>query len=202
MSCERQTTKKYTSRPGPPRPAAECIGQVKRGNDERMYIARSYPSGAKRWVLEVKKSGAGQKRAAEAYAAAAKAHKKPAAVKPKYPFTHAVVDLTLVEEVPYGYHRKAFERYPTTKELKYFFEKQILGTLEYGYGVSATPLKFHEGKITMRFTKFPDNKKSQEDFFDSIKNIMNSLDDDSNRSIQDPKTGHWWMWYSHLEKTY
>jgi hypothetical protein len=33
-------------------------------------------------------------------------------------------------------------------------------------------------------------------------NIMNSLDDDSNRSIQDPKTGHWWMWYSHLEKTY
>jgi hypothetical protein len=206
MSCERQTTKKYTSRPGPPWPAAECIGQVKRGNDERMYIARSYPSGAKRWVLESigskgRSTGAGKKRAAAA-AKAAKGVTKAAEKICHVPFRYAVVAFTLVEETPDNYHRKPFERYPTVKELKYMFEKGVKGTLEYGYGVSATPIKFHDGKITMRFTKFPDDAATREDFFDSIKGIMNSIDDDSNLSIKDKKTGHWYNWYSHLEKTY
>jgi hypothetical protein len=193
MSCERQTTKKYTSRPGPPWPAAECIGQVKRGNDERMYIARSYPSGAKRWVLETSKAktGAGQQRAI----AAAKAAKE------KLPFTHAIVNFSLGEEVPDNYHRKGLDRTPTTKELKVFFERNVKGTLEYGFGASAIPIKFHDGKITMRII-FPEDKKAREEFIHGFRGIMSSFDDDSNMSIQDKKTGHWYQWYSRLEKTY
>jgi len=37
--CERQTSKKYTSRPSPPYPANECAGEVMNGNDGQMYIS-------------------------------------------------------------------------------------------------------------------------------------------------------------------
>lgn len=40
--CDRQTTKKYTTRPGPPYPANKCPpGAKRRGNDGFMYVARS-----------------------------------------------------------------------------------------------------------------------------------------------------------------
>jgi hypothetical protein len=37
MSCVKQDTKKYTERPSPPYPANECCGQVKVGNDGKLY---------------------------------------------------------------------------------------------------------------------------------------------------------------------
>jgi len=37
MSCVKQDTKKYTERPSPPFPANECCGEVKVGNDGKLY---------------------------------------------------------------------------------------------------------------------------------------------------------------------
>jgi len=49
--CERQTTKKYTTRPGPPFPANQCPpGCTRRGNDGHMYVTRSSGRpGVRRW---------------------------------------------------------------------------------------------------------------------------------------------------------
>ena len=46
MSCEKQTTKKYTSRKGPPYPATACCGEKMEGNDGNMY--ESVASGTNR----------------------------------------------------------------------------------------------------------------------------------------------------------
>ena len=35
--CDVQRASKYTERPSPPFPANQCCGEVKRGNDGRMY---------------------------------------------------------------------------------------------------------------------------------------------------------------------
>ena len=50
--CVRQTSKKYTSRPGPPYPAAECPrGCIKKGNDGRNYrVIEVEGSGTVRWA--------------------------------------------------------------------------------------------------------------------------------------------------------
>lgn len=47
--CVRQTSKKYTSRPGPPYPANECVGQVRKGNDGLMYRSELASNGVGRW---------------------------------------------------------------------------------------------------------------------------------------------------------
>lgn len=48
--CERQETKKYTSRKSPPYPANECKGSVKKGNDGKMYKSIGNKNGVHRWV--------------------------------------------------------------------------------------------------------------------------------------------------------
>lgn len=54
--CERQETKKYTSRKSPPYPANECKGTEKIGNDGKMYISVGNKNGVHRWVLKESKS--------------------------------------------------------------------------------------------------------------------------------------------------
>jgi hypothetical protein len=54
--CERQETKKYTSRKSPPYPANECKGTEKEGNDGKMYISVGNKNGVHRWVLKESKS--------------------------------------------------------------------------------------------------------------------------------------------------
>ena len=49
--CDRLTTKKYSSRPGPPYAANKCAEHTrKRGNDGLMYVARADIHGVNRWV--------------------------------------------------------------------------------------------------------------------------------------------------------
>ena len=54
--CERQETKKYTSRKSPPFPANECKGTEKEGNDGKMYKSVGNKNGVHRWVLKESKS--------------------------------------------------------------------------------------------------------------------------------------------------
>ena len=48
--CERQETKKYTSRKSPPYPANECKGTEKIGTEGKMYISVGNKNGVHRWV--------------------------------------------------------------------------------------------------------------------------------------------------------
>lgn len=50
MSCVRQQTKKYLSRPSPPFPANFCCGLQMQGNDGEMYISSQSTNGVCRWV--------------------------------------------------------------------------------------------------------------------------------------------------------
>ncbi|CAM9106615.1 unnamed protein product [Ectocarpus sp. 13 AM-2016] len=57
MPCKKKTTKKYSTRPSPPYPAAQCcIGSKKRGNSGSMYVVKSNVNGIKRWVKATKKT--------------------------------------------------------------------------------------------------------------------------------------------------
>jgi hypothetical protein len=48
--CREQTTKKYTSRPGPPFPANECsVGMKMLGNDGLYYVNRQNTKGVNQW---------------------------------------------------------------------------------------------------------------------------------------------------------
>ena len=49
--CDAQTQKKYTSRPSPSYPANECCGEVKTGNDGRMYKSERNVKGICAWKL-------------------------------------------------------------------------------------------------------------------------------------------------------
>jgi hypothetical protein len=51
MSCKRQTSRKYTSRPSPAFPAnhAECRGTTKRGKYGKMYVSRADSRGVYSW---------------------------------------------------------------------------------------------------------------------------------------------------------
>ena len=51
MSCTKQSTKKYTSRPGPPFPAQNCRGRSIRGNDGKIYVSSPAKNGVYRWKL-------------------------------------------------------------------------------------------------------------------------------------------------------
>ena len=51
-SCAKQTTKKYTERPSPPFPAAECPGSVKKGNNGKMYESIANVKGVYAWKLK------------------------------------------------------------------------------------------------------------------------------------------------------
>lgn len=48
--CERQTTKKYTSRNSPPYKANECCGSTKTGNDGQKYTSKADKNGVCRWA--------------------------------------------------------------------------------------------------------------------------------------------------------
>ncbi len=48
--CERQTDKKYISRPSPPYPANECQGDVMEGNDGNTYKSKRSSNGVYRWI--------------------------------------------------------------------------------------------------------------------------------------------------------
>lgn len=48
--CDKQTAKKYTSRPSPPYSANECCGQTKKGNDGKNYISKPDKNKICRWV--------------------------------------------------------------------------------------------------------------------------------------------------------
>ena len=50
MPCLPMSTKKYTSRPGPPYPAQECKGKYKIGNDNYSYRSEPNVNGVYRWV--------------------------------------------------------------------------------------------------------------------------------------------------------
>lgn len=50
MPCTRQTTAKYTKRPGPPYPAQQCRGQWREGNDGFLYHSKRASNGVYRWV--------------------------------------------------------------------------------------------------------------------------------------------------------
>ena len=54
MSCVKQTTKKYTSRPSPPYPANECQGLTKTGNDGQLYQSVANIKGVFQWKLTTK----------------------------------------------------------------------------------------------------------------------------------------------------
>ena len=51
MSCKRQTSRKYTSRPSPAFPAnhAKCRGTTKRGKYGKMYVSRVDSRGVYSW---------------------------------------------------------------------------------------------------------------------------------------------------------
>lgn len=53
MTCIKQTSSKYTSRPGPPYSARACAGKTKRGNDGRTYVSKLVGKFYK-WVLTTK----------------------------------------------------------------------------------------------------------------------------------------------------
>lgn len=49
--CNKQTLKKYLTRPSPPYRAPLCIGQTKRGNDGNMYISKpGINYGPAKWI--------------------------------------------------------------------------------------------------------------------------------------------------------
>ena len=52
VGCKVVHTKKYTSRPGPPRPANEdgCRNQFAQGNDGLLYQSKPTKTGVYRWV--------------------------------------------------------------------------------------------------------------------------------------------------------
>ena len=75
--CDMQQTSKYTERPSPPFPANQCCGEVKRGNDGRMY--KSERVGAQKvctWKL-VASGAAAAKTSPKPKRAAAKKSPKP-----------------------------------------------------------------------------------------------------------------------------
>ena len=45
----KQTTNKYTNRPGPPYPAVPCAGRTMQGNDGKMYVSKKTGK-TYRWV--------------------------------------------------------------------------------------------------------------------------------------------------------
>lgn len=47
--CVRQSLAKYEDRPSPPYPANECCGEIKKGNDGRMYISKANVKGICQW---------------------------------------------------------------------------------------------------------------------------------------------------------
>ena len=49
-SCPRMTTKKYTTRPGPPFPAQMCRGYGMKGNNGKWYVSKPASNGIYRWV--------------------------------------------------------------------------------------------------------------------------------------------------------
>ena len=49
--CNKQTSKKYSTRSSPPYPANECPGKIKIGNDGQKYISVcSFETGIFKWV--------------------------------------------------------------------------------------------------------------------------------------------------------
>ena len=50
--CVKQTTKKYTDRPSPPFPAADCPGLAKKGNNGKMYESIANVKGIYSWKLQ------------------------------------------------------------------------------------------------------------------------------------------------------
>jgi len=51
-SCAKQTTKKYTDRPSPPFPAADCPRQVKKGNNGKTYESVANVKGIYSWKVK------------------------------------------------------------------------------------------------------------------------------------------------------
>lgn len=49
--CVAQTTKKYTDRPSPPFPAADCPGLTKKGNNGKMYVSAANVKGIYSWKV-------------------------------------------------------------------------------------------------------------------------------------------------------
>lgn len=56
MTCTRQTTQKYATRPGPPFKAQSCKNQSKKGNDGENYTSKKASNGVFRWVKHKKNS--------------------------------------------------------------------------------------------------------------------------------------------------
>lgn len=54
--CHIKTTKKYTTRPGPPYPANEkcCQNQIRYGNNGLLYISKKAKNGIWRWTKIIK----------------------------------------------------------------------------------------------------------------------------------------------------
>ena len=50
-SCQKSTLKKYSTRPGPPFPAQECHGEIKKGNDGAEYKSIADARGNKNTYL-------------------------------------------------------------------------------------------------------------------------------------------------------
>jgi hypothetical protein len=48
-ACEKQSTKKYLSRPSPPYPAVPCFGQTMAGNNGKMWISKQNATGVWQW---------------------------------------------------------------------------------------------------------------------------------------------------------
>lgn len=51
--CVKNTTQKYSSRPGPPYPANECCGMTKMGNDGYKYVSKPKITGICAWTKKI-----------------------------------------------------------------------------------------------------------------------------------------------------
>jgi hypothetical protein len=78
--CDSQKTKKYTTRPSPAFPANECCGEVKVGNDGRMYISVANKNGVCSWKLH--KAGSPKKEVSKKSPAKKRANKSPTKKSP------------------------------------------------------------------------------------------------------------------------
>lgn len=57
MACDRQSSKKYATRAGPPYKAQKCRHRIKKGNNSKMYKSKKSNDGVFRWIrVDSKKS--------------------------------------------------------------------------------------------------------------------------------------------------
>jgi hypothetical protein len=153
MSCVKNTTKKYTTRPGPPYPAQLCQDQIKKGNDGLIYKSTANSKGIFQWKkVSTKsakvstKSAKVSTKSAKVSAKSTKVSTKSAKVSGKFAKSKIMEDPEREELESKGY-RYIFnsELYTMTKNdllgMKYLYTNSIIVTPKFYKELKKAPKK-------------------------------------------------------------